>query len=459
MRLGKLVEQPTDLSDVVDIRQPAATRDVATVVLQQPEQCPQGLACSSGNGSITALVFPRHPGLVVFPAAVPAELQLQLMHAALDQWPDPPARTNHTKAYGTSLCQLFVAAQQGLSLLQTVQKQQHQGQQQLSQQQHHEQQQAAQHDGRQQAAPQLYVSGSQHHHPQQKQPRPCQACQQDQTTPASDGRQGQHSQQQHQQEGTQPCQQEQQWHQHQPHPPDCSGSSSPWSLDGTGPKASTLLRKLRWVCLGPPYNWTDRVYEPHVPHTPLPPSLVQLAQQHAQLAHQAMLLAEVSAAAGSCAGPTTVGSCSCALDAELPTAAPPAASDAAAAGISAGNVDVSSCPPDAALHTAGLAAAGDAAAAAGGSVGLLAACGCPPDAALPSAATAAVGGAAAADSVAGLAAVSSRSYVPDAALVNYYHSGDTLNGHKDDVEKDLDQPIVTVSLGCDAVFLLGGTTR
>jgi alkylated DNA repair protein alkB family protein 1 len=49
--------------------------------------------------------------------------------------------------------------------------------------------------------------------------------------------------------------------------------------------------------------------------------------------------------------------------------------------------------------------------------------------------------------------------VPDAALVNYYHSGDTLNGHKDDVEKDLDQPIVTVSLGCDAVFLLGGTTR
>jgi DNA alkylation damage repair protein AlkB len=50
-------------------------------------------------------------------------------------------------------------------------------------------------------------------------------------------------------------------------------------------------------------------------------------------------------------------------------------------------------------------------------------------------------------------------YAPDAAIVNYYHEGDTLSGHKDDVERDLCQPIVSLSLGVDAVFLLGGRTR
>ncbi|KAF6255205.1 alpha-ketoglutarate-dependent dioxygenase AlkB-like protein, partial [Scenedesmus sp. NREL 46B-D3] len=48
---------------------------------------------------------------------------------------------------------------------------------------------------------------------------------------------------------------------------------------------------------------------------------------------------------------------------------------------------------------------------------------------------------------------------PDVALVNYYQPGDTLNGHQDDVERDLLQPIVTISLGCAAVFLMGGPSR
>ena len=45
---------------------------------------------------------------------------------------------------------------------------------------------------------------------------------------------------------------------------------------------------------------------------------------------------------------------------------------------------------------------------------------------------------------------------PDAALVNYYSAGDTLGGHCDDVERDMSKPIVSISLGCRAVFLLGG---
>ncbi|KAL3148672.1 hypothetical protein ABBQ38_014088 [Trebouxia sp. C0009 RCD-2024] len=50
-------------------------------------------------------------------------------------------------------------------------------------------------------------------------------------------------------------------------------------------------------------------------------------------------------------------------------------------------------------------------------------------------------------------------YEPDTALVNFYREGDTLGGHKDDAEDHSDCPIVSLSLGCDAVFLIGGATK
>jgi len=46
-----------------------------------------------------------------------------------------------------------------------------------------------------------------------------------------------------------------------------------------------------------------------------------------------------------------------------------------------------------------------------------------------------------------------------AGLVNYYQPGDTLNGHVDDAESNLDRPIVSISLGCPAIFLLGYEDR
>ncbi|KAG1668126.1 hypothetical protein FOA52_003913 [Chlamydomonas sp. UWO 241] len=52
-----------------------------------------------------------------------------------------------------------------------------------------------------------------------------------------------------------------------------------------------------------------------------------------------------------------------------------------------------------------------------------------------------------------------RPFAPDAAILNFYREGDTLGGHLDDVEPDMDQPIVTISLGCDATFLIGRRTR
>jgi len=47
------------------------------------------------------------------------------------------------------------------------------------------------------------------------------------------------------------------------------------------------------------------------------------------------------------------------------------------------------------------------------------------------------------------------SYEAQAGLVNFYQPGDTLNAHVDDAERNLDRPIVSISLGCCGIFLLG----
>ncbi|XP_021899617.1 alpha-ketoglutarate-dependent dioxygenase alkB [Carica papaya] len=50
-------------------------------------------------------------------------------------------------------------------------------------------------------------------------------------------------------------------------------------------------------------------------------------------------------------------------------------------------------------------------------------------------------------------------FQPEAAIVNYFGLGDTLGGHLDDMEADWTKPIVSLSLGCKAIFLLGGKSR
>lgn len=65
-----------------------------------------------------------------------------------------------------------------------------------------------------------------------------------------------------------------------------SGSSDHWAADGAGPPAATLLRKLRWAALGPPFDWTVREYLRQEAHRPLPASLSALATELASLAGQ-----------------------------------------------------------------------------------------------------------------------------------------------------------------------------
>ncbi|PSS32177.1 hypothetical protein PHLCEN_2v2050 [Hermanssonia centrifuga] len=51
------------------------------------------------------------------------------------------------------------------------------------------------------------------------------------------------------------------------------------------------------------------------------------------------------------------------------------------------------------------------------------------------------------------------SYEPDAGIVNFYQTRDTLMAHVDRSEVCATSPLVSISLGCAAVFLIGGSTR
>lgn len=50
-------------------------------------------------------------------------------------------------------------------------------------------------------------------------------------------------------------------------------------------------------------------------------------------------------------------------------------------------------------------------------------------------------------------------FTPDACLINRYEPGTRLSLHQDKNERDLREPIVSVSLGLPAVFLFGGAHR
>jgi alkylated DNA repair protein (DNA oxidative demethylase) len=50
-------------------------------------------------------------------------------------------------------------------------------------------------------------------------------------------------------------------------------------------------------------------------------------------------------------------------------------------------------------------------------------------------------------------------FAPDACLINRYQPGTKLSLHRDEDERDLGAPVVSVSLGLAAVFLWGGARR
>lgn len=50
-------------------------------------------------------------------------------------------------------------------------------------------------------------------------------------------------------------------------------------------------------------------------------------------------------------------------------------------------------------------------------------------------------------------------FVPEASIINYYNTKSQMGGHRDDLEMALDKPVVSLSMGLPAVFLLGGKTK
>jgi len=50
-------------------------------------------------------------------------------------------------------------------------------------------------------------------------------------------------------------------------------------------------------------------------------------------------------------------------------------------------------------------------------------------------------------------------YNAQAAIINFYHAGSTLSAHTDSSEHDLTFPLISVSFGLSAVFLIGGETK
>jgi len=54
-------------------------------------------------------------------------------------------------------------------------------------------------------------------------------------------------------------------------------------------------------------------------------------------------------------------------------------------------------------------------------------------------------------------------FLPQAAIINVYRGAAKLKlpmgGHRDDMERTMEKPVVSISLGCPAVFLLGGDSK
>lgn len=51
------------------------------------------------------------------------------------------------------------------------------------------------------------------------------------------------------------------------------------------------------------------------------------------------------------------------------------------------------------------------------------------------------------------------SYQAEAAIVNYYHLDSTLSAHVDHSEFDKKAPLISISFGQPAIFLIGGETK
>ncbi len=336
---------------------------------------------------------PSSAGLLLVRGALEPALQRQLIVQAFTCFCEPPNHTNHTRAYPDGLPGIWVAAQQGLRLQLPAAAGQPASQQQVNNR-------AAEIAGDAAYAPKCPPTSAAGN-----------GCGCGASSPS----------------------------QPDAAPAAAAAQHTLWGLGGSGPPAASLLGKLRWATLGPPYDWTHRRYLRDVPHTPLPPALRRLAAELASLA------AELAVGSGE------------------PSPGGGPASRAGHAGQSAAELGAGSqgaipttpqFSPDAALvnfyYEGQAVLARDAAVQYHAFFGTVT----PPVLRPPSLASGGVHPAAACP-----AQMCLHPEPPGPRPACLPCAGDTLNGHIDDAEPSLHQPLVSLSLGCDAVFLIGGPTR
>ena len=56
-------------------------------------------------------------------------------------------------------------------------------------------------------------------------------------------------------------------------------------------------------------------------------------------------------------------------------------------------------------------------------------------------------------------AVECYDFKSEAAIVNFYRKKSRMGGHKDDLEPDQTAPVISISMGADAIFLIGGESK
>lgn len=377
---GKLHTRLTDFADVLDVSS------------QSVEQMPGVCRLQSKVLDKAVYSLTRHPGCYVVPGLLTVGAQMDLFRQALTTFPEPPNRSNLTAHHG-HLPSLWPAAQQGLFLkpyATNTNEITHPSATSSCNLPHMQRQRAATaHPTESYSQPPVNNSSK------QVDTKPLSATHDSSDTCPSTTHltgaswQGLSDQPLHLRQGYSTLKQAQPADQRQDsscvasRSGDLEGESSCWSSSPEGPSAASLLQKLRWVALGPQFNWSTRQYEHEPGVKPLSSELVMLAQ------HVVQACKELDARPTSYSGQTSG--------------------------------DVLSWKDNVSYADAALCNANGAGSQVDDSCNSL--------------------------------------YEPDTALVNFYREADTLGGHKDDAEVHGTCPIVSLSLGCDGVFLMGGQTK
>lgn len=234
--------RPTDLSAVLDPHACSSLEQAGTVERHELPQC--------GHGQV-ALTLLQHPGLVVFPGFLQPAQQLSFTKRALTAWCEPPAKTNHYVQQGF-VTGLWAAATQGMVW-------------QLSER-FHEGSRPDVAGGGEAAVDALQgdLEGGSSSECEGSANSQCGQVDTPGSTPLlSSELNGEHGERNSSGESNSELQ-----------PPrtfsECwrvpSAEDEHDSRRAKQPSAAKLLRRLRWVTLGPPFDWTQRTYDVTLQH-------------------------------------------------------------------------------------------------------------------------------------------------------------------------------------------------